>query len=536
MRTFALTIGRLSMLALLLISWFHVSADSGIDQSGALSLKGVMDFTVPSGGSNGKAIHVVANEDISDLSAFGLGVANNGDGSEGMEYTFPAMAVSAGDDILVARSSSDIEVYFGACYGGFEHVFQEGFVNQNGNDAIELFESNTVIETFGDVNVDGTGEDWEYLDSWAYHDGTSWTYGNINCTDGTTTIFDSDCLYPMCSAASSNDDDCYSDLVFDQSRGDCVDLLPFESVFTMEIDGPHRTISSNSIPDHMVGLFGQGPGSLNPHLITEHDENYAIPVNPNLSQALTPLLSTSGPDSGPIYSFGIMLNGVELDPVASEPFPHNGNINDENTNWEWNKEALNVNLGLDCNGGHVNENGEYHYHAIPTDYFENSPTDQMSLVGFAADGFPIYHKYAYEDPFDSSSPIIEMVSSYKLKTGMRPGDGITAPCDEYNGVYSNDYEYESGLGTLDEANGREGITPDFPEGTYYYILTDHFPGIPRYFKGTPSIDFKLGVNGTDDLCDEVLYEFNIEDSYGDGIVCEEGGGYTILSDGDVLFT
>ncbi|MEC8634392.1 MAG: hypothetical protein VXY58_01180, partial [Bacteroidota bacterium] len=38
------------------------------------------------------------------------------------------------------------------------------------------------------------------------------------------------------------------------------------------------------------------------------------------------------------------------------------------------------------------------------------------------------------------------------------------------------------------------------------------------------------------ICDEVLYEFNIEDSYGDGIFCEEGAGYTILSDGDVLFT
>ena len=197
-------------------------------------MKGVMDFTVPSGGSNGKAIHVVANEDISDLSAFGLGVANNGDGSEGMEYTFPAMAVSAGDDILVARSSSDIEVYFGACYGGFEHVFQEGFVNQNGNDAIELFESNTVIETFGDVNVDGTGEDWEYLDSWAYHDGTSWTYGNINCTDGTTTIFDSDCLYPMCSAASSNDDDCYSDLVFEFKRIHDFSLHSFIFLYTIQ--------------------------------------------------------------------------------------------------------------------------------------------------------------------------------------------------------------------------------------------------------------------------------------------------------------
>ena len=171
--------------------------------SEALSLKGIIDFTVPSGGNDGKAIHLVANEDIADLSAFGLGVANNGGGSDGIEYTFPSMAVSAGDDILVARSSSAMQSYFGACYGGFEHVLAaNGNIGHNGDDAIELFESATMIETFGDINVDGTGAVWEYTDSWAYHDGSSWTYGTPNCTDGTTTIYDSGCLYPMCPAAS----------------------------------------------------------------------------------------------------------------------------------------------------------------------------------------------------------------------------------------------------------------------------------------------------------------------------------------------
>ena len=73
-----------------------------------------------------------------------MGVANNGGGSDGIEYTFPSMAVSAGDDILVARSSSAMESYFGACYGGFEHVLAaNGNIGQNGDDAIELFESTT---------------------------------------------------------------------------------------------------------------------------------------------------------------------------------------------------------------------------------------------------------------------------------------------------------------------------------------------------------------------------------------------------------
>ncbi|MCB0663380.1 MAG: YHYH protein, partial [Saprospiraceae bacterium] len=48
-----------------------------------------------------------------------------------------------------------------------------------------------------------------------------------------------------------------------------------------------------------------------------------------------------------------------------------------------------------------------------------------------------------------------------------------------------------GLGDLDKANGRYGVTPEFPSGTYYYLITDEFPFVPRYFKGTPSNDFRI---------------------------------------------
>ena len=36
-------------------------------------------------------------------------------------------------------------------------------------------------------------------------------------------------------------------------------------------------------------------------------------------------------------------------------------------------------------------------------------------------------------------------------------------------------------------------TPGFPEGTYYYFITNEFPGVSRLFIGTPSDDFKLGT-------------------------------------------
>ena len=79
-------------------------------------------------------------------------------------------------------------------------------ISQNGDDAIELFYMGSVIETFGDINVDGTATPWEYLDSWAYKDssgsvsfsGGNWIFGGVDCTDGSTTTYNSSCPYPLC--------------------------------------------------------------------------------------------------------------------------------------------------------------------------------------------------------------------------------------------------------------------------------------------------------------------------------------------------
>jgi len=167
----------------------------------ALALQGVLDISLPS--NDGKAIHFIALEDIADLSIFGAGVANNGGGTDGQEYTFEAIAVSAGDDILLARSPEAMEAYFADCYGSFEHVLLANTsISQNGDDAIELFEMGVSLEVFGDLNTDGTGESWEYMDSWAYKINGDWTYGAVDCTDSTLTTASSACPYPICVSPS----------------------------------------------------------------------------------------------------------------------------------------------------------------------------------------------------------------------------------------------------------------------------------------------------------------------------------------------
>lgn len=170
------------------------------DELPALSLKGVMAmrWSTETDGNSGKAIHLVATEDIPDLSVFGIGIANNGGGTDGVEFNFPAISVNAGEDILLAREPAALQAYFGGCYDGFEHVIQTDEMAQNGDDAIELFKGSAVIETYGDTDVDGTDQEWEYTSSWAYKLGGEWTYGLVNCTAGSTTTNDSGCIYPIC--------------------------------------------------------------------------------------------------------------------------------------------------------------------------------------------------------------------------------------------------------------------------------------------------------------------------------------------------
>ena len=178
---------------------FEAKAKSTLD---SLILQGILDLDVSTGGSDGKALHFLALEDVDDLSIYGIGTANNGGGTDGQEYTFPAESLDEGQHLLLARSTSAMSAYFGACMAEFDVVMEATTaVNQNGDDAIELFFEDEVIETFGDADVDGSGESWEYSDSWAYKsESGDWDLGELGCSSGASTE-DSACPYPLCSTS-----------------------------------------------------------------------------------------------------------------------------------------------------------------------------------------------------------------------------------------------------------------------------------------------------------------------------------------------
>lgn len=118
-----------------------------------LIITGIIDG--PLSGGLPKAVELYVVDDIPDLTQYALGSADNGGGSNGEEFTFPSIAVLAGTYIYVASESTGFTTFF-----GFAPTFTSAAVNVNGDDAIELFSNGAVVDVFGEINVDGTGEDW----------------------------------------------------------------------------------------------------------------------------------------------------------------------------------------------------------------------------------------------------------------------------------------------------------------------------------------------------------------------------------------
>ncbi len=156
-----------------------------------LILTGVWDAQPGFSGTKGAEFFAV--NDIPDLSVYGVGVVNNGNGTDGVEYTFPAQSLAAGSFIYLVEDSVEFSDYYGL---STSFIFPS--INVNGDDAIELFENAQPLDVFGDVDMDGTGTTWEYLDGWAYRnsgtgpDGNTflvgnWSYGGIDALDGPST-------------------------------------------------------------------------------------------------------------------------------------------------------------------------------------------------------------------------------------------------------------------------------------------------------------------------------------------------------------
>ncbi|GAB2198398.1 ExeM/NucH family extracellular endonuclease [Sessilibacter sp. MAH4] len=163
---------------------------ASLSSQASMIITGVFDG--PLVGGLPKGVEIYVNEDIPDLSIYGLGAANNGGGTDGQEFTFNSGFVSAGTYIYVTSDIIGFNDYFGFTPN---IIFQSSVGNINGDDAIELFQNGSVIDVYGDPLVDGTGQLWDYMDGWAYRiSGSSinngqfnlnqWTLSGANAWDG----------------------------------------------------------------------------------------------------------------------------------------------------------------------------------------------------------------------------------------------------------------------------------------------------------------------------------------------------------------
>lgn len=271
-------------------------------------------------------------------------------------------------------------------------------------------------------------------------------------------------------------------------RGQAAANTPFtlKNAVTIEEKDGVRTIRSNGIPDHQPGQF---PGRGNPNAISEQRYVFTMTMSPKVGDG------APTPHRGLLA--GVAINGVVFDPGTAEHWN-----NDPRSGWR--QEAISPltiaggRMGLDASNAHVQPDGSYHYHASPAGIVEAvakkrgvKDGEAMLLIGWSADGFPIYDHHGYSKADDPKSPIKQLHSSYQLKKGVRPDGSATppGPGGAYDGTYTQDFEYVAGSGDLDECNGRFGVTPEFPSGTYYYVITDEFPFISRLFKGAPDRSF-----------------------------------------------
>jgi hypothetical protein len=143
-----------------------------------------------------------------------------------------------------------------------------------------------------------------------------------------------------------------------------------QASFTNAVHGNVRQISGNDLPvGQTTGIFP----------IATTDDAFTYDRNPNsiTAQSLSYSLPAHPPKSGAACLSGGPI-GVAVDGVAIFDGLDAGD-----------RDAVAHEIQDSC-GGHPQQQGLYHYHALPT-CLTQSKSHKSKLVGFALDGFPIYN-------------------------------------------------------------------------------------------------------------------------------------------------
>ena len=233
-------------------------------------------------------------------------------------------------------------------------------------------------------------------------------------------------------------------------------------LFTTGVSG-HVHVESLSVPQH---VYKPGAG-LNVKSFKFKNSGHS-----QLSEDVTPTSIGSG-------AIGILKNGVFVHS------PLNGKHYRDSGKWYEDSVVTESSRVDDCWGDiqhhtTIENFGVYNYKTAPVCIYSVDETSHSPLLGFAKDGFPIYGPVAYSGAGNTSSPLKVLQPSYRLKQASSRVEGPDFDSVYVSGYYAQDYEYVNDLGDLDEHNGRTGITPEFPDGTYAYFTTVDDNYSPKY--------------------------------------------------------
>lgn len=268
-----------------------------------------------------------------------------------------------------------------------------------------------------------------------------------------------------------------TDAVFTRASGDCADYvgsyfadvedlqraLPFTGHVEITSDASACHLTSDAIPSHDFD-------DASAHFATPTQaitQTFDLPRLPALAASATPL-SLMRYDA-------VMLDGVVVDLLSAGCYGvGDGRIGcfDMATPWRYDPMSPMASFGTDAHHAHTQPDGRYHYHGDPLAMYGEA-TAVSPVIGFAADGFPIFGPY-----FDDGTQIRAARSGWSLRQGTR----ASGPGRTYDGTYVDDYEF-TGTGDLDECNGMT------VGGQYGYYVTASYPWILGCLRGTPSTSF-----------------------------------------------
>ncbi len=292
-----------------------------------------------------------------------------------------------------------------------------------------------------------------------------------NATDSETVDI-TDTIFSETSVNCADYINSYGSSVLDETRS-----LGFEGDVLITGDDAECTLVTNNIPNHN---FNDASANFATD-VSEVMQSFTVTRTPALAAGATALSQTT-------YN-GIMLNGVPIDILSAGCYSPDdpqadadGNVHIGcTTDDDWLLDPLGTDhkFGADQHNAHTQPDGSYHYHGNPNAMFDDAPGPNGSpVIGFAADGFPIYGSY-FLDP--DSGQVRKALSGYTLKTGQRPSSA-SDPGGDYDGTYVQDWEFAD-AGDLDACNG---ITVN---GQYSYYVTDSYPWLIDCLSGTPHESF-----------------------------------------------